>query len=237
RIPGYEVLEELAQGNASKVFRAWQTGCHRLVALKLLEGGQAARPAAVERFRREVQLLARLDHPHIVPAYDAGEPSGQLYSALKLLENGSLRLRLPALVRAPLRAAGLLVTLAEAVQHAHERGVIHCDLKPSNILFDGAGEPYVCDFCAAWSLEVGPDYSDKEGLFGTPAYMAPEQTSARGLPGPATDVYALGVILYEMLTGQLPFQGNSPAETIRLLRKAEPQPPRLLNPACPAPLE
>ncbi len=237
RFPGYEILTELGRGGAGTVFRARQTGCQRLVALKALNEWPGTQPVALRRFRREVRLLGRLDHAHIVPIYDAGESRGRPYCAMKLLEGGSLRRRIPALTADPVRAAGLLVKLAEAIHYAHDQGVIHRDLKPGNVLFDGRGEPYLVDFGSARCAEDdGPDV--EPGLIvGTPAYMAPEQTVGGGVTGPATDVYGLGVILYELLTGRPPFRAASPEETIHLVQQAQPDRPRVVNPECPAELE
>jgi signal transduction histidine kinase len=236
RLPGYEVLAEAGRGGMVTVFRARQLACDRLVALKVFPAGPVNQPAALGRFRREVRLLARLDHPHVVPVYDAGESAGRPYYAMKLLEGGSLRLYVPELTADPVRAAGLLVRLAEAVQHAHDRGVVHRDLKPSNVLFDHQGEPYLCDFNIAWSAQDHAGEADAGPIIGTLAYMAPEQALG-STPTPAIDVYGLGAILYELLTGRRRFADVAALELIRLLQEAEPPRPRVLNPDCPAALE
>jgi signal transduction histidine kinase len=237
QIPGYEILAELGRGSASLVFRALHVATQRQVALKVLAGQAAAQPVAVERFRREARVLARLDHPQVVPVYDAGDAQGRPHFAAKLLDGGSLRPRLPALTASPTRAARLLLELAEALEYVHAQGVIHCDLKPSNVLFDRQGAPYLCDFGAARAGGQGPGEGEAGVVFGTPAYAAPELTVVGGVPGPTSDVYALGVILFEMLTGRLPFEAASPAETVRLLWTAEPPRPRTFNPDCPGILE
>jgi signal transduction histidine kinase len=231
RVRGYAIYQELARGGTGTIFQSLQIGCQRLVALKVLSLSPTVLPRRRERFRHEVELLARLDHPHIVPLYDAGESDGHAYYTMKLLAHGSLRDRLRDWPEAVWPAAAMLAHIAEAVHHVHGKGVIHGDLKPGNILFDDRGEPYLCDF----GLARQPGRVD--GIVGTPAYMAPEQAESGSAVDAATDVYALGVILYEVLTGQPPFRAGSAFELFLLARETRPHPPRLVTPDCPPALE
>jgi signal transduction histidine kinase len=235
-VPGYEIYRELARSGVSLIFEALQTGCQRRVALKVLRGGEGLPSLVRDRFRGEVELLGRLDHPHIVPLYDAGESDGRPYFAMKLLAHGNLRDRMRANADQPLRSAVQLVSIAEAVHYVHRRGAVHCDLKPTNILFDGRGEPFLCDFGAARPTAARREDVEMN-IVGTPAYMAPEQSELGRKLTEAVDIWALGVMLYEMLTGELPFKPDQTLETLRGAQQADPRPPRLLNPSCPAPLE
>jgi serine/threonine-protein kinase len=227
-IPNHELIDVLGQGGMGLVYRARHTVLGREVALKVLRPGAPASPMRIRRFLREAQALARLRHASIVPIYDAGDHDGEFYFAMELLPGGSLARQKEPYYQDPARAAALVEKVAWAVQHAHEQGILHRDLKPGNILLDDAGEPMVADFGLARFLDLnGPDSSPDEdegpkppleddtalcpltpaGVHpGTPAYMAPEQFhSESGAISPRTDVWALGVILYELLTGQLPF--------------------------------
>ncbi len=237
QIPGYKVLKELARGGGGTVIQALHEGCNRLVSLKVLYIGSVTGAVRVERFRREARLLARLDHPHIVPVYDAGESWNRLYYAMKFLAGGSLRQRISAVSAAPDVSIDLLIKIAEALHYLHGQGIVHCDLKPANILFDDRGEPYLCDFGIARTPEDDSIKANPSRILGTPAYMAPELTEDAGAIGPTTDIWSVGVILYEILTGRLPFQASSSTEILRLAREVQPERPRLLNPNCLAPLE
>jgi WD40 repeat protein len=236
-VPGYEVLAELGHGGMGVVYRARHLRLGRLVALKVVRGGACADPRALDRFRAEAGALARLQHPNIVQIHEVGEHDGLPYLALEYVDGGSLARR-PGGTPLPVRAAAELVrTLAGAVHHAHRMGVVHRDLKPANVLLTAAGTPKVTDFGLAKILEQeGETHSG--AVLGTPGYMAPEQAAGRIRDvGPAADVYALGAILYELLTGRPPFTGATVLDTLEQVRTQEPVPPRRLQPKTPRDLE
>jgi WD40 repeat protein len=252
RVPGYEILGELGRGGMGVVYQARDVRLNRPVAVKWLHAGGVEE---LLRFRIEAEAVARLAHPNIVQIYEIGEEQGRPYLVLELVEGGSLEqfAGRPLPARA---AAALVETLARAIHHAHERGIIHRDLKPANILLpsrrasilacpgDGgqAGclpyEPKITDFGVAKRLGASSGATQTGDVLGTPGYMAPEQAAGRNdLLGPATDVYALGVILYELLTGRPPLKGPGPLETLLLVRAKEPVSPRRLVPQIPRDLE
>ena len=240
----FELLEEIGRGGMGVVYKAVQRSLGRVVALKTILRGEQARPADVARFQVEAESLAHLDHPHIVGVYAAGEHDGQAWFSMRYVEGETLT---ALLSRGPLRArdaASLLAVIARAVDFAHERGILHRDLKPSNILIDREGRPHVTDFGLAKRVRATEREAAWTGLthsgaiVGTPAYMAPEQVSgSRGKPSPASDVYSLGVILYEMLTGRPPFQAPTPVDTLLLVLDQDPVRPGLLNPKVDPDLE
>jgi WD40 repeat protein len=212
----YELLEVIGQGGMGTVYRARQRGLDREVAIKLLSAGREASEEFVDSFRHEAQNAALLQHPNIVVVHEMGECGGLIYYAMQLVRGHSLSQRLAGEGRpSPREAAALLRTIAEAVDYAHRLGVLHLDLKPGNILLAQDGTPLVADFGLARRLEQA---LDNESVAGTPSYMAPEQAQVQGTAlSPATDVWALGAVLYELLTGQPPFDGGEPAATLRLL--------------------
>lgn len=233
----YELLEELGRGGMGVVYKARQKTLNRLVALKMILSGQLASPADVQRFKQEAEAAANLDHPNITPIYETGEHEGQHYFSMKLIEGCSLSEALPKL-RSDLRMGiKLLVQSARAVHHAHQRGVLHRDLKPGNVLLDKEGIPYVTDFGLAKRVEGGSDMTRTGAIVGTPSYMAPEQANATKQVTTAVDVYGLGAMLYELLTGCPPFKAESPIKTLLQLMSAEPVRPRKLNDKCDRDLE
>jgi serine/threonine-protein kinase len=209
----------------------------------MIVSGQMATAAERERFRREAELAANLDHPNIVPIFEVSEFRGCPYFSMKLLDGGSLakHVKMPegnAIRHDPLKAARLLATVARAVHYAHERGFLHCDLKPSNILLDREGRPHVTDFGLAKRTSEDSSLSLSGAILGTPSYMAPEQAtgSRKGL-SPATDVYGLGAILYELLCGAPPFRAGTVMETVVAVLERDPARPRDLRPEVPRELE
>ncbi len=254
---GYEILEELGRGGMGVVYKARQAGLHRLVALKqALSGGDAEE---FVRFRREAEAAARLHHPNIVQIYEVGEQDGVPYLAMEYVEGGTLAAHLDGTPVAPRFTAELVATLARATHHAHQHGVVHRDLKPENILLASGGceppvvasltgglhppltngvVPKIADFGLAKLLDRADGKTQTGAILGTPKYMAPEQaTGTAGQIGPATDVHALGVLLYEMLTGRVPYAGATILETLEQVCSHEPAAPRRLQPRVPRELE
>jgi serine/threonine-protein kinase len=235
--PNYEVLAEIGRGGMGVVYRARQVGLNRLVALKMLRAAESASSELLSRFRVEAEAVARLHHPQIVQIYDYGEHDGLPYLALELIEHGTLAARLDGTPWPAHKAAGLVETLARSVEFAHDHGVIHRDLKPANILLASAdgSDVKIADFGLARVFRDIPSVHTQSGaLLGTPSYMSPEQAAGRAQQiGPATDVYALGAILYELLTGHPPFRGETPIETLQQVLTSEPVTVRLIAPRVP----
>jgi eukaryotic-like serine/threonine-protein kinase len=229
-LPGYELLGQAGIGGMGIVFRARQQKTGLTVAVKMLRDDEQSLPDSPRRFQREVQCLANLDHPNIVKAHESGVRDGVAYLIMEYLEGSSLFKRLNGSAMPPREAAQLLKPIAEAVHHAHERGIIHRNLKPHDILFTADGTPKLIDFGLA-RVAGKDDAPFGEGVVvGTPSYMSPEQAAGRSnAVGPATDVFGLGAVLYECLTGRPPFVGPSPIETLMRVRDSEPVPPRSLN--------
>jgi WD40 repeat protein len=234
-VPGYDVLEELGRGGMGVVYRAWQLRPRRVVALKMILAGDHAGPEALARFEVEAEAVARLQHPQIVPIYEVGEHYGRPYFTLEYLPGGSLERKLTGTPQPAGGAAELVETLARAMHHAHGQGIVHRDLKPANVLLSADGTPKITDFGLAKLLAGGGGVQTQSGaILGTPSYMAPEQAGGKRQEiGPAVDVYALGAILYELLTGRPPFRGETPLETLHQVQAQEPVPPSRLQPRLP----
>jgi len=220
------------------VYRARQTNLNRVVALKMILGGQLAGPEDVRRFRQEAEAAAQLKHPNIVAIHEVGERDGQHYFSMDFIEGQTLRQLTRDNPLPAQRAAAYLKTIAEAVQYAHERGVVHRDLKPSNVLIDAADQPHVTDFGLAKRIDAEGELTMSGDAMGTPGYMPPEQAAGRSKTvGPLADVYALGAVLYDLLTGGPPFRAATPLETMAQVVNKEPVAPRLLNAGVPRDLE
>ncbi len=255
RVNDYEILHEIARGGMGIVFRARQISLNREVALKMLLVTKGAESSTLRRFRLEAEAVAHLDHPNIVPIYEVGEIDGQAYFTMKLVEGGSLASRLadlrlpePGGAARPSRAVleqklahlvEIMAVVARAVHHAHQRGILHRDLKPGNILLDSEGRPLVSDFGLAKRLNhQGTNLTQPQAILGTATYMAPEQIGEKsGSLTTAVDVYSLGTILYELLTGSAPIVGESYFDTLWRVRHDPPVPPRQRNPNVPRDLE
>jgi serine/threonine-protein kinase len=221
----YDLVEEIARGGMGVVYKARQRQLNRIVALKMIRDGEFASPAEVRRFHTEAENAVQLDHPHIVPVYEVGEHDGRCYFSMKFQAGGSLAHRLSTAPPDARQAAALVAKVARAVHYAHERGILHRDLKPANILLDTHDEPHVTDFGLARRLDGRSGLTQSGALVGTPSYMAPEQAAGQAKRlTTAADVYALGAILYELLTGRPPFQGATVLETLEQVRSAEPVP-------------
>ena len=227
-IPGYEILEKLGEGAMGVVYKARQAELSRVVALKMIRPERAGEEG-VARFRVEAEAVARLQHPHIVQIFEIGEHDGQPFFSLEFVEGGSLESQLKGAPWPADRAAQLVELLARAVQAAHECGIVHRDLKPANVLVSREGVPKVTDFGLAKRLDVETGQTQTGMIMGTPGYMAPEQAAGKKAVGPAADVYALGAVLYELLTGRPPFRAATVLETLEQVRSQEPVPPRRLQ--------
>ena len=226
----YDLLEELGRGSQGVVYRARQKSLNRTVALKVIAYGQLASQVHLKRFRREAEAAASLDHPCIVPIYEVGERDGCCYFSMKFVEGGQLDevvRRTPVSIR---QSTELIAKVARTVHYAHEHNILHRDIKPGNILLDQRGEPHLTDFGLARLLETESTVTRTREVMGTPSYMAPEQAAGETTKvSSATDVYGLGAVLYQLLTGHPPFAGGTTYETIRLLLNTEPRKPRALN--------
>jgi serine/threonine-protein kinase len=237
-IPGYAVEAVLGRGGMGVVFRARHLRLNRLVALKMLLAGDYAGPADRARFQREAEAVAGLRHANIVQVYDVGDQDGRPYFTMEMVEGGSLAAKLAGLPQPAREAASLVAVLADAVGAAHQGGILHRDLKPANVLLTADGIPKVSDFGLARRLQSGERLTQSGAVLGTPSYMAPEQARGRVQAlGPAVDVYALGAILYELLTGRPPFRGVTAADTVMQVLSQEPVRPARLNPRVPRDLE
>ena len=243
----YEIIERIGRGGMGIVYRARQHSLNRIVALKMIRVGELASPAALARFRREAEAVAKLDHANIVPIYEVGEHEANPFLVMRLVEGVSLAECLHdfalagglesnqgasvARIRPPqVKIARFMATVARAVHSAHERGVLHRDLKPSNILVDQEGNPQLSDFGIAKLVDQETALTQTAELLGTPSYMAPEQAAGKPISRSA-DIYSLGAILYQLLTGRPPFKGERPMEILRRVMEQEPTHPNLINPS------
>jgi len=234
----YELLEEIGRGGMGIVYRARQKSLGRIVAVKMLLRRDLATAADLARFRSEAEAAARLDHPGIVSIFEVGECGGHPFYSMRLIEGTTLAKRLAEGRVAPREAATLLAKVAEAVDAAHGRGVLHRDLKPSNILIDAAGEPHVSDFGLAKRIEQDQSMTHTGAILGTPCYMSPEQAAgSRGDVGPTSDVWSLGAILYQTLTGRPPFEAANAMDTLLAVLESDPPVPRTLDPSIDRDLE
>src|SRR6516164_9215874 len=227
----YELLQEMGRGGQGVVYRARQKSLNRIVALKVIGLGHWASDAHLKRFRREAEAAASLDHSGIVPIYEVGERDGSCYFSMKLVEGGQLDEVVKRQLMPIRQAVELIANVARTVHYAHEHSILHRDIKPGNILLDQKGEPHLTDFGLARLVETESTVTRTLDVLGTPSYMAPEQAVGNNAAvSSATDVYGLGAVLYQLLTGQPPFAGGTTYETIKLLENTEPRPLRLLNP-------
>src|SRR5436305_5713285 len=227
----YELLDEVGRGGQGVVFRARQKSLNRTVALKVISLGQWASKAHLKRFRLEAEAAARLEHPGIVPIHEVGERDGSCYFSMKFVEGGQIDEVVRRESMSTRQAAELIAKVARTVHYAHEHGILHRDIKPGNILLDAKGEPHLTDFGLARLVESESSVTQTLDVLGTPSYMAPEQAAGNNTAVSSnTDVYGLGAVLYQLLTGQPPFAGGTTYETIKLLLDSEPRQPHLLNP-------
>ncbi|MBY0230915.1 MAG: protein kinase, partial [Gemmataceae bacterium] len=244
-LPDYEILEVLGRGGMGVVYKARQKALGRVVALKMILAGQHASQEELRRFQVEAEAVARLQHPNIVAIHDIGTRDGRPYFSLEYCDGGSLQSRLDGSPLPPAHAAGLVRKLAEAVGYAHGKGIIHRDLKPANVLLVETRDtpleratPKITDFGLAKRIEDDQGHTATEAILGTPTYMAPEQAQGKTKSvGPQADVYALGAILYDLLTGRPPFKGATAMDTIQMVQTAEPVPPVRLQPGIPGDLQ
>ncbi len=235
---GYELMSEIGRGGMGVVYKARQVRLNRIVALKMVIGGDHASTDDLQRFLAEAESVAALQHPHIVQVYEFGELNSLPFMALEYVDGGTLASRLKGTPLAQDVAARLMAQVARGVQVAHDAGIVHRDLKPANILLSQDDRPKITDFGLAKRVEGGNDLTRTGTIMGTPSYMAPEQAAGEGKRvGPAADVYALGANLYECLTGRPPFRASTPMDTVFQVVSEEPVPPTLVNPQVPHDLQ
>jgi tRNA A-37 threonylcarbamoyl transferase component Bud32 len=234
----YEIQKEVGRGGMGVVYKARQVSLNRPVALKMIKAGVLADDAELRRFHNEAKAVALLDHPGIVSVYEVGEHDGQCYLSMKLIDGGNLGDQIASFRDNPRAAVTMMIEAAEAVQHAHMRGILHRDLKPANILVDAVGHLHITDFGLAKLMQSNVDVTASGAIIGTPAYMSPEQAAGhRGRMSLATDVYGLGAIFYALLTGKSPFGGDNVIGTLEAVRNRLPEVPRKRNARIPRDLE
>jgi hypothetical protein len=236
-IPGYTIQERLGEGGMGVVYRATHDPLGRIVAVKIIRAGEHAGRQDLQRFQAEAEMIARLQHPNIVPIYELGRCRGQPYFTLEYVRGGTLKKRLAAGPLPPRDAAQLMVKLARATAYALAQGVVHRDLKPDNVLMTEEGEPKIADYGVAKRLAGGAGLTQSGAVVGTPAYIAPEQAAGSKDVGPAADIYALGAVLYECLTGRPPFEGESLYDTLHKVLTEDPVSPAWFRPGLPRDLE
>jgi serine/threonine-protein kinase len=237
-IAGYKILRVLGQGGMGVVYKARQRGLKRIVALKMIVAGGHHGSADLARFRSEAVAVADLQHPNIVQIYEVGEDNGHPFFSLEYVAGGSLARKIAGTPRPSREAAQLVRALANGMEYAHQRGIIHRDLKPANVLLTESGEPKVSDFGLVKRLEDDAGQTQSGSILGTPSYMAPEQAEGKIKEiGPRTDIYALGGILYELMTGRPPFRAASVLDTLQQVRTQDPIPPSQFQPKVPRDLE
>jgi serine/threonine-protein kinase len=235
---GYQLLAEIGRGGMGVVYKARQEDLDRVVAVKMILASHLASPEQVRRFQAEARAAAKLRHSHIVPIHEVGQCNGQDYFTMEYIEGQSLAQRIQAGPIDVPTAVRIVSAIARAVEYLHRQGIVHRDLKPSNILLDSQGEPYLTDFGLAKFFAPDAEHTATGVIAGTPAYMAPEQAAGRGREvGPGADVYSLGAILYELLTGVPPFLEKNPLDTLLNVLSVDPMLPRRLNPKIPRQLE
>jgi WD40 repeat protein len=238
KVPGYEIVGTLGRGGMGVVYKAKHLGLRRLVALKMILHGDMASPSDLVRFRIEAQAIARLQHPNIVQIYEIGEFKGLPFFSLEYVDGGTLSRKIGGAPQPIGQAAQMIETLARTMAFAHQRHIVHRDLKPGNVLLTPDGAPKIVDFGLAKTLDEMSGQTHSGAIMGTPSYMAPEQADGRSNEiGPAADIYALGAILFDMLTGRPPFRAEKPMDTLRMVIEDEPLPPSRLNPKVPRDLE
>ena len=225
----YEIIDEIARGGMGVVYKARQVSLNRIVAVKMILSGQLANSDDVKRFYVEAKSAAKLDHPGIVPIYEIGEFAGQHFFSMKFIEGGSLSSQLPKWIGQQKGAIRLLVEVVKAVHHAHQRGILHRDLKPANILIDENGTPYITDLGLAKQVDDKSELTRTGSVMGTPNYMSPEQASGSKDVSTASDIYSLGAIMYELLTGKPPFASSSTLETLIKVVSEEAAKPTAIN--------
>src|SRR5512143_3651232 len=237
RLGNYDIIRLIGKGGMAGVYEAHQPSMNRNVAIKLMAQSISEDPSFVQRFKNEAQLIARLEHAHILPVYDFGQEGGDLYIVMRYLDAGTLEDRITAGGMDVKEAVDIFTQLASAMDYAHSKGVIHRDLKPSNVLIDNQGNAFLSDFGIAKSLEGGTqNLTGTGGVVGTPTYMSPEQGLGGDIDG-RSDIYALGVILFEMLTGKVPFTGDNPMQVMLKHINDMPPYPSSVKPEIPPAIE